>query len=68
VGLPAIILDTDTIDEGDELEMDLLAGKLVNLTKGATGSFPPLPKVMANILSAGGLVEHIKKHGGFKLD
>jgi len=68
VGLPAIILDTDTIDEGDELEMDLLAGKLVNLTKGEIGSFPPLPKVMANILSAGGLVEHIKKHGDFKLD
>lgn len=68
VGLPAIIFDTDTIDEGDELEMDLLAGKLVNLTKGAALSFPPLPKVMATILSEGGLVEHIKKHGDFKLD
>ncbi len=68
VGLPAIILDTDGIDEGDELELDLMAGKLSNLSKGNSYSFPPLPVVMANILRDGGLVEHIKKHGDFKLD
>ncbi len=68
VGLPALIIDTDKIDEGDELELDLLGGKLANLSKGATYTFPALPKAMANILADGGLVEHIKKHGDFKLD
>ncbi len=68
VGLPAIILDTDGIDEGDELELDLMAGTLSDLTKGKSYSFPPLPTVMGNILKDGGLVEHIKKHGDFKID
>jgi 3-isopropylmalate/(R)-2-methylmalate dehydratase small subunit len=68
VGLPALILDTDKIDEGDELELDLLGGKLTNLSKGAAYTFPALPRAMANILADGGLVEHIKKHGDFKLD
>ena len=30
-------------------------------------SFKPLPDVMVKLLEDGGLVEHIKKHGGFKL-
>jgi 3-isopropylmalate/(R)-2-methylmalate dehydratase small subunit len=68
VGLPALIIDTDKIDEGDELELDLLKGKLANLSKGVSYTFPPLPRAMANILADGGLVEHIKKHGDFKLD
>jgi 3-isopropylmalate/(R)-2-methylmalate dehydratase small subunit len=68
VGLPALIIDTDKIDEGDELELDLLKGKLANLSKGAIYTFPALPKAMANILADGGLVEHIKKHCDFKLD
>jgi 3-isopropylmalate/(R)-2-methylmalate dehydratase small subunit len=67
VGLPAIIMDTDAIDESDELEVDLAAGTVLNKTKGATVSIPPLPEVMRKILSDGGLVEHVKKHGG-KLD
>lgn len=68
VGLPAIILDTGNIDDTDELEMDLKAGKLVNTTKGDTYTFPPLPPAMAKILSDGGLAEHIKKHGDFQLE
>jgi 3-isopropylmalate/(R)-2-methylmalate dehydratase small subunit len=68
VGLPAIILNTDGIDEGDDLELDLMAGKLSDLTKDKSYAFPPLPTVMGNILKDGGLVEHIKKHGDFKID
>jgi 3-isopropylmalate/(R)-2-methylmalate dehydratase small subunit len=68
VGLPAVIVDTDKIEDGDELEMDLTAGTLQNVTKNETHTFPPLPQAMANILSDGGLVEHIQKHGDLKLD
>lgn len=64
IGLPAIICDTDRIDDGDRLELDLEGGELRNLTKGETLTFPPLPKTMSLILSEGGLIEHVQKHGG----
>jgi len=67
VGLPAIILDTDLIHEGDELALDLTAGKLLDNTTGREFTFPPLPPAMAAILNDGGLAAHIKKHGGFAL-
>ena len=68
VGLPAVMLDTDKIDDGDELELDLTAGELRNATKNETYCFPPLPHAMSNILADGGLVEHIQKHGNLNLD
>jgi len=68
VGLPVITCDTDTIDEGNELSIDLEAGTIANHTKNTDVPFTPLPKVMRTILDDGGLVEHIKKHGGFALD
>ena len=67
VGLPVVICDTDQIDESDQLEMDLAEGVVKNLTKKTSICIPPLPLVMRKILTDGGLVEHIKKHGG-KLD
>jgi 3-isopropylmalate/(R)-2-methylmalate dehydratase small subunit len=65
VGVPAIELDTSGIDDGDDLEIQLSSGKLINHTKGSTYAFPPLPAVMTRILDDGGLVAHIKKHGDF---
>jgi 3-isopropylmalate/(R)-2-methylmalate dehydratase small subunit len=67
VGLPVIIMDTDAISEGDELEVDLAEGTVLNKTKATSACIPPLPAVMRKILADGGLVEHVKKHGG-KLD
>ena len=67
VGLPVIVCDTDQIGEGDELEVDLEKGTVLNKTKGISLTFPPLPSVMTKILSEGGLVAHIQKHGDFKL-
>lgn len=68
VGLPAVELDTDRIEQGDELELDLAAGALVNHTQGTRLEFDPLPPVMRRILEDGGLAEHIRKHGDFALD
>ncbi|MFO7897697.1 MAG: 3-isopropylmalate dehydratase small subunit [Planctomycetota bacterium] len=68
VGIPAVELDTDQIEQGDELEIDLAAGVLTNHTRGARLEFAPLPPVMRRILEDGGLAEHIKKHGDFALD
>ena len=67
VGLPVLEIDTDQIEQGDELEVDLEAGTVENITRGVTLNFAPLPPVMVKILSEGGLVEHFKKHGDFNL-
>jgi len=64
-GLPVVECDTTSIDDGDDLEVDLHAGVVRNLTKGTEIPFAPLPAVMEQLLADGGLVEHFKKHGGF---
>jgi 3-isopropylmalate/(R)-2-methylmalate dehydratase small subunit len=66
-GLPAILCDTDKIMEGDELELFIEEGKIVNYTRNETLVFSPLPPVMKKILSEGGLVEHVKKYRDLKL-
>lgn len=68
VGLPLLICDTDAIDEGDELNIDLSAGNIKDMTKGIEITFSPLPDVMIKILQDGGLAAHIEKHGDFNLD
>ncbi len=67
IGLPLIECNTDELEEGDKLEIDLANGKLVNLTKEKTIDIKALPETMQVLLKDGGLVEHIKKHKGFKL-
>lgn len=64
-GLPVVECDTDLIADGDELELDLEAGVVRNLTQSIEIPFAPLPPVMAQLLADGGLVEHFRKHGGF---
>jgi len=59
--------DTSGIGEQDELEVEMSAGEVRDLTSGAVILFVPLPPVMAAILSDGGLVAHVKRHGGFAL-
>jgi 3-isopropylmalate/(R)-2-methylmalate dehydratase small subunit len=67
IGLPLIEADTEDISENDELEIDLEAGELRNLTKKTRTKITPLPPVMRKLLADGGLVEHFKKHGTIKL-
>lgn len=68
VGLPLLECDTDKIAQGDEVTVDLATGRIRNETKGISLKAHPLPKAMLNILNDGGLLAHIEKHGGFKLD
>lgn len=67
IGLLAIECDTDAIDDGDELELDIENGIITDLTNGSIIQIEPLPPVMIKLLKDGGLVEHIKKNGDFKL-
>jgi len=67
VGLPILECETEKIAQGDKLEIDLIKGTVGNRKKRLELRFRPLPPVMLNILCDGGLVEHIRKHGTFKL-
>ncbi len=62
VGLPVLICDTDKIDNGDKLEVNLEAGEINNLTKSIRLNFSKIPEVMLRILDEGGLVPFIKKY------
>ncbi len=67
IGLLAIECDTDKIEAGDELELDIKQGVLKDLTKNIELKITPLPDVMIKLLADGGLVEHLNKNGDFKL-
>lgn len=67
IGLLLIECDTDKIDAGDELELDVKNGILKDVTKNVEIKITPLPDVMIKLLGDGGLIEHLKKHGDFSL-
>lgn len=67
IGLLLIECDTDKIDAGDELELDVKNGILKDVTKNLEIKITPLPDVMIKLLGDDGLIEHLKKHGDFSL-
>ena len=67
LGLPVLICDTDKINDGDELEIDLEAGTVKDKTNGNTLTFGKIPEVMLKILNEGGLIPYIQKHGDIKV-
>lgn len=62
IGLP--ILESaeavEKIQTGDEIEVDLVAGKIKNITKSENYDVQPFPKFMQEIIQKGGLLEYIK--------
>jgi 3-isopropylmalate/(R)-2-methylmalate dehydratase small subunit len=64
-GLPVLLCDTDTIGDGDELEINLTGGKIANLTSGITLGCSKMPPIMSAILKEGGLIPYIQKHKDF---
>lgn len=67
LGLPVLICDTDKINDGDKLEVDLAAGTVNDITNGNRLTFSKIPELMLYILDEGGLIPYIQKHGDFKL-
>ncbi len=65
IGLPMLICDTEKINDGDELKVDLKSGTIRDLTNGAELRFSAMPDIMLHILNEGGLIPYIKKHGDF---
>lgn len=64
-GLPVLICDTDSIETGDRIEVNLNDGTGTDVTKKVQLTFGKLPKVMLDILDEGGLIPYINKHGDF---
>jgi 3-isopropylmalate/(R)-2-methylmalate dehydratase small subunit len=67
VGLPVVECDTSGIQAGDQIEVDLSAGLVRNITRGTEIKVAQLPPVMLELLNDGGLSEHFKKYGTFHL-
>jgi 3-isopropylmalate/(R)-2-methylmalate dehydratase small subunit len=67
IGLPVIECDTDRINDGDLLLVNLEEGWIRNTSSNTNIEIKSLADVMIKILNDGGLVEHFKKYGSFKL-
>ena len=67
LGLPILLCDTDKINDGDELEVNLTAGTVNDITNGNQLTFSKIPEVMLRILDEGGLIPYIQKYGDFRL-
>lgn len=67
IGLALIECDTDLINDGDALDLDLNKSELTNITKNKKIKIKPIPPLMAKLLKDGGVVKHFNKYGGFKI-
>ena len=63
IGLPLLECEeaADNIQAGDTVEVDLSTGRIKNLTSGKDFAARPYPTFMAELISAGGLVEYTKQ-------
>ncbi len=63
IGLPLLECDDAVAqtEAGDVLKVDLSSGQIKNRTKGITFTAKPYPDFMAELISAGGLIEHTKQ-------
>ncbi len=68
VGLPLIECNTDGITAGETLLVDLDSGTVESSSSGLVVKSTPIPRTMQILLDDGGLIPHLKKHGGFALD
>ena len=63
IGLPLLECDevVDKTETGDTVEVELASGRIKNLTRGVEFGARPYPDFMAELISAGGLVEYTKR-------
>ena len=66
-GLPVVECDIADIAEGDEIAVDLEAGRITIPSRGIARSVPPLPREVQAILAAGGLIAFLKQHPQWEL-
>jgi 3-isopropylmalate/(R)-2-methylmalate dehydratase small subunit len=62
IGLPVLEADTDKIDNGDKIEVDIEKGLIINNSKDIKIRSQPLPEFMIKLLENGGLIAYIQKY------
>jgi 3-isopropylmalate dehydratase small subunit len=62
IGLPVIEVKDHTINQDDEIEVNLESGQVKNLSKNIDYLGTQMPDVMVKILNEGGLVNYLKKN------
>ena len=67
IGLPVVEIGPHDIENGSELEIDLEGGRVTDRTAERDYQAAKIPAVMMDILSEGGLVPYLKKHGDYQL-
>lgn len=62
IGLPVLIAEgiSSITEDGDVIEADLESGEIKNLSNLKSLNAKPIPPFLLDILSAGGLVNHLK--------
>lgn len=68
IGLPLIECNTDNIENGDRLVVDMKAGTVVNLENGKEMKFGSLSPAIEGIFREGGLVNYLLKYGRFEME
>ncbi len=65
IGLPVIVLQKlpDVTDNGDIIEIDLVNGYAINITKNFQEKFVPYPEEIELILLNNGIINYIRRYG-----
>jgi 3-isopropylmalate/(R)-2-methylmalate dehydratase small subunit len=67
LGLPLIECETDQINEGDILRVNLARGEILNETRGCSIQASPMPEFMVTLLREGGTANFIRKFKKFQI-
>ena len=68
VGLCLVQCNTSNIAQGDVIQLDLERETVINHTQGKRIKTMPIPPLMRRFLRDGGVIEHFKKYGDFKIE
>lgn len=64
IGLPIVECPeaAEKITDGDQIEVNIATGEIVNVTKNESYHANPLPNFLLKIVDAGGIVNFLKEH------
>ena len=66
-GLPAVECDVTAVEQGDEIEVDIGAGRVAVPARKISRTVAALPPEVQAILAAGGLIDFLRKHPDWRL-
>jgi len=67
IGLPLIEADTSSIEEGDEIIIDIDKGEIFNKNKNNKINFNKWDNFRKELVNCGGIISYLKKYKDFKI-